>query len=63
MRKALSLRSACFTVSHGEKGFTFQVKGYGHGVGMSQCGANAMAQQGFTYKEILQHYYTGVTIV
>ncbi|MBR2338354.1 MAG: SpoIID/LytB domain-containing protein [Clostridia bacterium] len=62
VREAFSLRSACFTVSHGENGFTFQVKGDGHGVGLSQCGADAMAQQGFSYKEILQHYYTGVTI-
>ena len=62
VRAALGLRSACFTVTHDEKGFTFRVKGYGHGVGMSQYGANAMAKQGLTYQEILHHYYTGVTI-
>lgn len=45
-------------------GSTIEIKGYGigHGVGMSQMGANGMAQNGATYKEILQHYYTGVTV-
>lgn len=62
VREALSLRSACFSVTHGENGFTFTVSGYGHGVGMSQYGAKVMAEQGFTYDEILRHYYTGVTI-
>ena len=41
---------------------TFTGSGYGHGVGMSQCGANAMAKRGCTYREILMHYYTGVDI-
>ncbi|MBQ7038394.1 MAG: stage II sporulation protein D [Clostridia bacterium] len=62
VREALGLRSACFSVTHGTDGFTFTVSGYGHGVGMSQHGAKAMAEQGFTYDEILRHYYTGVTI-
>ena len=62
VRAALELRSACFTVSHGADGFTFTVTGYGHGVGMSQYGAKEMADRGFTYSEILRHYYTGVTI-
>ena len=62
VRERLGLRSACFTVSHGADGFTFTVSGYGHGVGMSQVGAKAMAEQGFTYEEILKHYYSGVTI-
>lgn len=62
VREALNLRSACFSVSHGTDGFTFTVSGYGHGVGMSQYGAKAMAEQGFTYDEILRHYYTDVTI-
>ena len=39
-----------------------QGSGYGHNVGMSQYGANAMAKQGYTYQEILQFYYTGVDI-
>ncbi len=42
--------------------FTFKVYGWGHGVGMSQEGAIAMAKQGKTYKEIITHYYPGVTV-
>lgn len=38
------------------------MKGHGHGVGMSQHGAQAMAQEGYDYKQILTHYYTGTTI-
>ncbi len=62
VREALDLPSACFSVSHTNEGFVFSVKGYGHGVGMSQFGAKAMAEQGFTYDDILKHYYTGVSI-
>lgn len=62
VREKLGLRSACFTVTHGEEEFTFEVRGYGHGVGLSQVGANALAKEGYTYKEILEHYYTGVTV-
>ncbi len=62
VREALGLPSACFSVSHTKDGFVFSVKGYGHGVGMSQFGAKAMAEQGFTYDDILKHYYTGVSI-
>lgn len=42
--------------------FTFAGEGYGHGVGMSQSGAKGMALEGFTYLEILKHYYTGIVI-
>ena len=62
VRNLFGLRSACFQVEYGESGFTFSVTGYGHGVGMSQYGANAMAQAGSTWQEILTHYYTGVTL-
>ena len=62
IREALSLRSACFTVKFAEDTFTFTVKGFGHGVGLSQYGADYMARQGADYKELLTHYYTGVTI-
>jgi len=62
IRKALDLRSACFNVSQKDNTFTFTVYGYGHGVGMSQNGANYMAQQGADYKEILYHYYKGCKI-
>ena len=62
VRTALGLRSACFTVTCQDGTFTFDVRGYGHGVGLSQYGANALAKQGYTYDKILKHYYTGVTI-
>jgi stage II sporulation protein D len=42
---------------------TFQTLGFGHGVGMSQTGANAMAKNGADFHEILAHYYTGIEIV
>lgn len=60
----LGLRSGAFTIKYDEKTdtFTFNVRGYGHGVGMSQVGAKGYANQGWTYKQILQHYYTGVEI-
>jgi stage II sporulation protein D len=61
-RNLFSLRSACFQVEAGEEIVTFSVTGYGHGVGLSQYGANAMAQAGSTWQEILTHYYTGVTL-
>ena len=41
---------------------TFETVGYGHGVGMSQAGANAMGKEGKNYQEILLHYYTGVAL-
>ncbi len=62
IRKAFSLRSAVFTVECTKNSVTFNVTGYGHGVGMSQYGADFMARQGSTYEEILKHYYTGVEI-
>ena len=61
-RALFSLRSTCFAVAHGEGGFTFTVTGYGHGVGLSQYGANAMARAGAGWRDILTHYYTGVTL-
>lgn len=61
-RKALSLRSANFDLTYSSGKYTFTVRGYGHSIGMSQNGANYMAQQGKTYDEILLHYYTGCTI-
>lgn len=58
----LGLRSSNFTISFSENVFTFTVKGYGHGVGMSQTGADYMAKQGSGYKEILLHYYKNVDL-
>ncbi len=62
-RRIMSIRSAAFELSYSaDKGFTITTKGYGHGVGMSQYGANSMAESGKTYKEILSYYYSGVEI-
>lgn len=60
--KALSLRSSCFEVAFADGSFKFTVKGYGHGVGLSQTGADYMAKQGSTYDEILSHYYKDATL-
>ena len=62
VRSIFGLRSASFTVETGNEKVTFRVTGYGHGVGMSQYGANEMARQGKTWQEILQWYYTGVRL-
>ena len=62
LRTLLGLRSTSFTVTTDSQGVTFSVTGYGHGVGMSQYGANALAKQGKTYDEILKWYYTGVEV-
>lgn len=61
IRAALSLRSAAFEISYDKK-FKITTKGYGHAVGMSQYGANSMAEKGKDYKEILEHYYPGTEI-
>jgi len=65
VRTILNLRSACFTVAYSKKSdsFTITANGYGHGVGLSQYGANAMAKDGKTYDEILLHYYKGAELV
>ncbi|MBR0280219.1 MAG: stage II sporulation protein D [Oscillibacter sp.] len=62
VRSALGLRSACFTWEYGDGKVEFYVTGYGHGVGLSQYGANQMARDGADYRAILTHYYTGVRI-
>ncbi len=61
-RLALGLKSANFTVSFQGDEAVFQVKGYGHGVGLCQYGANGLAKLGRTYQDIIKHYYTGVAI-
>lgn len=63
VREALGLKSTNFNVQLKDNIFTFTVYGYGHGVGLSQNGANYMAQQGSDYKEILAHYYKGTEIM
>ena len=62
IRKLLSLKSTNFTVTASEDEIVFQTRGYGHRVGMSQYGAEAMALGGSTYGQMLTHYYTGVQI-
>jgi stage II sporulation protein D len=57
MRRMFSLRSTAFSLEYTGDGFQFTVSGYGHGVGLSQYGANVMAKQGSSYDEILSHYY------
>ena len=62
LRKLLGLRSTAFTITATEDIVTVQTRGYGHRVGMSQYGADAMAALGSTYGEILTHYYQGTEL-
>ncbi|WP_312642213.1 stage II sporulation protein D [Hydrogenoanaerobacterium sp.] len=59
IRRVFGLRSADFDLASNGNTFTFTIRGYGHGVGLSQYGADYMARQGSTFDEILNHYYTG----
>lgn len=61
-RYLLNLRSTDFDITITEKNVQITTTGYGHGVGMSQYGANGMAKEGYTYKEILKHYYKDIKI-
>ena len=63
IRKAFSLRSPTFKIETTNNTVTFTVYGYGHGIGMSQYGANYLAENGYSYQEILKHYYTGAKII
>ncbi len=62
VRRALGLRSTDFTVRYADGAFIFTVRGYGHGVGMSQEGARLLAADGWSYEEILAHYYPGTEL-
>ena len=62
LRGILDLRSACFTISFDGDAVLFSVTGYGHGVGMSQYGANVLAAGGMSYRDILAWYYTGTAV-
>lgn len=62
-RNVLGLRSSNFDVSYNGDTFTIITKGYGHGVGLSQYGANQLALEGYSYMDILKYYYKGVEIV
>ena len=61
-RQIFSLKSANFEVKIENDKIIFSVVGYGHGVGMSQTGADSLAKQGKSYEEIIKHFYTGVEI-
>ena len=61
-RSMLGLRSADFDITKSDDGVIITTRGYGHGVGMSQYGANGMAKAGYSYRDILLHYYSGVSI-
>lgn len=65
LRSAFSLRSAAFTVAYdaGENTFVFTTHGYGHGVGLSQYGAKVMAEDGKTWREILEWYFPGCEVI
>lgn len=60
--KALGLRSSNFIINKLDNIIKIETKGYGHGVGMSQYGAEAMSRVGYNYKEILKYYYQNVEI-
>ena len=59
---SLSLRSTDFIITQIGTNVFIDMKGYGHGVGMSQYGALGMAKEGYSYKDILSHYYQNTTI-
>lgn len=63
VRTIFGLKSAKFQINIEGENVKFNVTGYGHGVGMSQTGADSMAKQGSNYEEIIKHYYTGVEII
>ena len=61
-RTILGLKSTNFVISYHDDKIIFSVTGYGHGVGMSQTGADSLAKQGIGYEDIIKHFYTGVEI-
>lgn len=62
LRTLLGLRSTVFEVEASDSGIEITTRGYGHRVGLSQCGAETMALSGKTFREILTHYYTGTEL-
>ncbi|MCR5663493.1 MAG: stage II sporulation protein D [Oscillospiraceae bacterium] len=63
LRSLFSLRSTAFTLEYSGGLFVFTVTGSGHGVGMSQYGAQVMAENGADYRAVLEHYYTGAELM
>jgi stage II sporulation protein D len=62
-RSLLGLRSTDFDIKYDNNKVYINTRGYGHGVGMSQYGANEMAKEGYSYDQILKHYYSGIEIM
>ena len=62
IRSLFNLNSSNFEIVTDKENVVFEVKGYGHGVGMSQWGANVMGKEGHMYYDIIKHYYTDVDI-
>ncbi len=62
VREKLQLASSDFTIVEKSGSYVFKTKGSGHGVGLSQYGAQGMAKEGYDYQQILKHYYQGVEI-
>jgi len=62
IRNIFNLKSTNFTVEKKEEKIIFKVKGFGHGVGLSQCGADVLAKKGYSYKDILAYYYKGIKV-
>lgn len=63
VRDKLGLKSTSFNITQNGSNIIFTTKGYGHGVGMSQYGAQGMAHHGYDYLDIIKHYYQGVEIL
>ena len=61
-RTIFGLKSANFSILNENENIKFTVQGNGHGVGLSQTGADSLAKQGFSYQDILKHFYTGIEI-
>ena len=62
IQQLLNLRSNYFSIAKVGDNVQIETKGYGHGVGMSQYGANGMAKEGYKYEDIIKHYYQDVEI-
>ncbi|WRS26471.1 stage II sporulation protein D [Oscillospiraceae bacterium MB08-C2-2] len=63
LRTAFDLRSHNIDITYADGTFTFDVYGYGHGVGLSQYGADFLARQGYTFDKILEHYYADTVLM
>lgn len=61
-REEFGLRSCCFEIDYSDEEFIVTCRGHGHGAGMSQYGADYMARQGSSWREILEHYYPGISL-